>query len=54
MSQAARPHLRIIYWRLSGYNGEDQFIGGVETYIHLLTECCSDIGMPVTLYQIAE
>jgi glycosyltransferase involved in cell wall biosynthesis len=54
MSQAAHPHLRIIYWRLSGYNGEDQFIGGVETYIHLLAECCNDIGMAVTLYQLAE
>ncbi len=54
MSQATRPHLRIIYWRLSGYNGEDQFIGGVETYLHLLAECCSDMGMPVILYQLAE
>ncbi len=54
MSQAAHPHLRIIYWRLSGYSGEGQYIGGVETYIHLLAECCSEIGMPVTLYQLGE
>ena len=54
MSLLRSSHLRIVYWRLSGFHGEDQFIGGIETYIHLLAECCSDIGMPVTLYQCAE
>jgi glycosyltransferase involved in cell wall biosynthesis len=54
MSLLRNSHLRIVYWRLCGFQGEDQFIGGIETYIHLLAECCSEIGVPTILYQCAE
>jgi glycosyltransferase involved in cell wall biosynthesis len=54
MSKLQRPCARLVYWRFSGFNGENQFIGGVETYIRLLAECCSEMDMPMILYQCAE
>ncbi len=46
-------YVRIIYWRFVGFNGDDVFIGGVETYIHSLVQCCVELGMKPILYQCA-
>ena len=45
--------IAMCYWRLKGFNGTDQFIGGIETYLLNLNRLCQRLGISVTLYQCA-
>jgi glycosyltransferase involved in cell wall biosynthesis len=47
------PALRMVYWRLCGFDGAGEFIGGVETYLRNLAECSAAMGLDAVLYQCA-
>lgn len=48
-----KGRVKIVYWRYFDFDGGKKFIGGIETYIHLLAECCHEIGFEAILYQCA-